>query len=109
PSEEDGNDTILMPRNFRIAVAYRLGVCKQTIDQSGDHATCCTHSGDLIVRHNAVRNFVNRVATDALLSPLEKRGILGETSGDARGTSPYRCGPQARAWPSTSPSPARWP
>jgi hypothetical protein len=93
PSEEDGNDTILRPRNFRIAVAYRLGVpvlaesiscpmCKQTIDKSGDHATCCTHSGDLIVRHNAVRNFVNRVATDALLSPfMEKRGILGETSG----------------------------
>src|SRR5690348_14630980 len=26
PSEEDGRDTILKPRNFRIAVAYRLGV-----------------------------------------------------------------------------------
>ena len=26
PSEEDGNDTILRPRNFRVAVAYRLGV-----------------------------------------------------------------------------------
>ena len=47
-----------------------------------DHATCCTHSGDLIVRHNAVRNFVNRIASDALLSPvMEKKGILGPTSG----------------------------
>ena len=26
PSEDDGNDTILRPRNFQIAVAYRLGV-----------------------------------------------------------------------------------
>ena len=42
PSEEDGNDTVLRPRIFRVAVAYRLGVpllaenipcpmCKQTI------------------------------------------------------------------------------
>ena len=93
PSEEDGNDTVLRPRIFRVAVAYRLGVpllaenipcpmCKQTIDICGDHATCCTHSGDLIVRHNAVRNFVNRIASDALLSPvMEKKGILGPTSG----------------------------
>ena len=37
PSEEDGNDTVLRPRNFRVAVAYRLGVpllksaCKPSI------------------------------------------------------------------------------
>ena len=54
----------------------------QTINVYGDHATCCTFSGDLIVRHNAIRNFVNRIASDALLSPvLEKQGILGPTSG----------------------------
>ena len=55
PSEEDGNDTVLRPRNFRIAVAYRLGVpllkdpipcpkCMQTINVHGDHATCCHFS-----------------------------------------------------------------
>ena len=93
PSEEDGNDTILRPRNFRVAVAYRLGVpvlndnilcplCTQTIDKLGDHATCCTKSGDLIVRHNCMRNFIQRIATDGVLSPvLEKKGILGPTSG----------------------------
>jgi hypothetical protein len=93
PSEEDGNDTILRPRNFRIAVAYRLGLpvlnnnipcpmCMQTIDKLGDHATCCSKSGDLIVRHNSVRNLVDRIATDGLLSPImEKKGILGPTSG----------------------------
>jgi len=93
PSEADGNDTILRPRVFRIAVAYRLGVpllnddipcpmCKQTIDKFGDHATCCTTSGDLITRHNSLRNFVNRIAEDGMLSPImEKQGILGPTSG----------------------------
>jgi hypothetical protein len=93
PSEDDGNDTVLRPRTFRTAIAYRLGVpvlnekiscpmCMQTIDRLGDHATCCTKSGDLIVRHNSIRNLIDRVATDANLSPvMEKKGILGPTSG----------------------------
>ena len=45
PSDEDGKDTLLRPRNFRIAVAYRLGMkvldeeipcplCKQIINTS---------------------------------------------------------------------------
>ena len=93
PSEEDGNDTVLRPRNFRISVAYRLGIpvlndnipcplCKQTIDIHGDHAMCCTRSGDRIVRHNSIRNFVDRIASDGMLAPvMEKQGILGPTSG----------------------------
>ena len=37
---------------------------------------------DLIVRHNCMRNFIERIATDGVLSPvLEKKGILGPTSG----------------------------
>jgi hypothetical protein len=63
PSDEDGKDCLLRPRNFQIAVAYRLGVplmdqeilcrlCMQPIDIFGDHATCCTNSGDVIIRHN---------------------------------------------------------
>ena len=46
----------------------------------GDHATCCTTSGDLIVRHNSLRNLVDQVASVGGLSPfLEKAGFL--TSG----------------------------
>ena len=52
PSDEDGKETLLRPRNFQIAVAYRLGIpvlnqeipcplCKQPINKFGDHATCC--------------------------------------------------------------------
>ena len=93
PSNEDGNDTILRPRVFRTAVLYRLGVpvlnneilcplCMQPINVYGDHATCCAKSGDLIIRHNALRNLVNAIASDGVLNPvLEKKGILGPTSG----------------------------
>ena len=93
PSEEDGKDTILRPRVFRTAIKYRLGVpvlsneilcplCTQTITVYGDHATCCAKSGDLITRHNTLRNWVNGIARDGLLNPvLEKKGILGPTSG----------------------------
>jgi hypothetical protein len=54
----------------------------QPINTYGDHATCCTKSGDLIIRHNTLRNLVDSIARDGLLSPiLEKQGILGPTTG----------------------------
>ena len=56
PSNEDGFDTVMAPKVFRVAVAYRLGVqvvplgiscprCMQTIDVLGDHASCCEERG----------------------------------------------------------------
>jgi len=93
PSQHDGFDTVLRPKTFRTAVRYRLGIpillkeiscplCMQTIDVYGDHATCCSKAGDLIVRHNAMRNLVNEIAEDGKLSPvLEKKGILGDANG----------------------------
>ncbi len=93
PSEEDGRDCLLKPRLFRIAVAYRLGLavltseipcplCMQLINVYGDHATCCAKNGDLVIRHNALRNLVYSIASDGLLKPvLEKQGILGPTTG----------------------------
>jgi hypothetical protein len=93
PSEEDGKDCLMKPRQYRVAVAYRLGLpvlkneipcplCMQPINVYGDHATCCAKNGDLVVRHNAIRNFVYSVSSDGLLQPqLEKQGILGPTTG----------------------------
>ena len=87
----------MRPRNFRIAVAYRLGMnvldeeiscplCKQLIGEFGDHAICYTKSGDLIIRHNSMRNLIEDFASDGMLSPvLEKEGILGNTSGPTSG------------------------
>ena len=57
PSDEDGKDTLLRPRLFRTAVAYRLGIalvneeipcplCQQPINIFGDHAVCCTNQAD---------------------------------------------------------------
>ena len=52
------------------------------MDIYGDHATCCKKGGDLITRHNSIRDLCDRIATEALLSPvMEKKGILGPTSG----------------------------
>jgi hypothetical protein len=95
-SNQDGTDTIMRPRNFTTAVAYRLGMpvlvseipcplCKQPIDIYGDHATCCKVGGDLITRHNSIRDLCDRIASEALLAPvLEKKGILGPTAAAPR-------------------------
>src|SRR5882757_4163249 len=84
--DTDGKEALLRPRNFPIAIAYRLGVpvgsrnplplCKQPINIFGDHATCCAKKGDVIIRHNSLRNLIDSIGTDALLSPvMEKKGI----------------------------------
>jgi hypothetical protein len=90
PSTLDGNDTVMRPRNFRVAVAMRLGLavldeekscslCMQTIDVFGDHAACCAMSSDRIHRHNRVRNLLDKIAQEGMLSPvMEKKGILGD-------------------------------
>ena len=50
----------------------------QPINKFGDHATCCAKSGDIIIRHNNIRNLIDDIGTDAKLSlVLEKEGILG--------------------------------
>ena len=93
PSIRDGLDTVMRPRNFQVAVAMRLGLpvldeekscslCMQTIDVFGDHAACCAVSSDRIHRHNRVRNLLDRIAQEGMLSPvMEKKGILGHQDG----------------------------
>jgi hypothetical protein len=57
-------------------------LCMQTIDKYGDHATCCSRKGELVIRHNGLRDLVHLVAKEGLLNPqLEKQGILGPTTG----------------------------
>ena len=54
----------------------------QTIDVFGDHAACCAVSSDRIHRHNRVRNLLDRIAQEGMLSPvMEKKGILGHKDG----------------------------
>jgi len=112
PSDDDGKDTILPPRNFRIAVAYRLGVtvinkeipcplCTQLINTFGDHATCCTKSGDLIIRHNS------RIGTTRVLAAMDsclqflKRKVFGVTQlADDLEMLPSSDGQNQRDWQS---------
>jgi hypothetical protein len=93
PSSLDGTDTLIRPRAFRVACRLRLGIpiwregascpcCMQTLDIYGDHAVCCNTGGDLIVRHNRVRDLVDKFAREGHLSPvMEKKGILGDAPG----------------------------
>jgi len=96
PSCTDGKDAILPPKIYRTAVARLLGqpvystsapcpFCKQTMDIYGDHSVCCSKTGDLITRHNRLRNLVFKLADIGLLSPeMEKLGLLGETDRSRR-------------------------
>ena len=90
PSATDGRDTILPPLVFVTAVQRLLGLpvyrennttcplCMQTMDKFGDHALCCKRTGDIISRHNKVRNWVYKLSDVARLAPeMEKLGLLG--------------------------------
>ena len=94
PSNDDDKGARIRPHLFRTAVQYRLGVpllkeeidcpvCMQKkIDITGDHATCCSRTGDLVSRHNALRDMVDNLASQGMLSPaMEKKGILGSQLG----------------------------
>ena len=55
------------------------------MDVYGNHTVCCRKSGDLITRHNRVRDLIAEFARVGLLSPeLEKMGLLGPTERSSR-------------------------
>lgn len=105
PSLVDGKDTVMSPRVYLTSVRRLLGLpvlsapvpcpfCKQTMDLLGDHALCCKRSGDMITRHNRIRNLVAHFADVGLLSPeLEKMGLLGPGDRSSRrpGDVSFKC------------------
>lgn len=90
----DHPDRIISPAHFRLITKRWLGIpllvsevrvscpfCKQSICQHGDHAACCKSKGDIITRHNRMRDVVDLICKDGLLNPQkEKAGILGDNS-----------------------------
>ena len=86
----------MQPHNFQTAIFVRLGVpvvseevncsmCMQNFDFMGDHASCCAKNSDLIIRHNRIRNLLNKICTEGQLSPvMEKKGILGDSDKPGR-------------------------
>jgi len=105
---------VMRPRNFHVAVAMRLGLpvleeekscslCMQTIDVFGDHAACCTKSADRIHRHNRVRNLIDKICHEGMLSPvMEKKGLLGDVDGRRPVMLQFQFGGPTKASPSTS-------
>ena len=63
-----------------------LALCALSLLSNLSLATGCAKSGDIIIRHNSLRNLIDSIGTDAKLSPvLEKEGILCNTTGRRRG------------------------
>jgi len=91
PSIPNGFENVIQPRAFQISAMRLLNHpistsptlcarCKQSNDIYGDHAVCCKLGGDIITRHNRLRDVVAAVAEEGGLNPiLEKKGILGHT------------------------------
>ena len=83
----------LQPNEFRAALKYRLGVplydsdrrcpyCKSAIlDIFGDHAVSCHGRGDIISRHDRVRDTTMTACPSANLSPVcEQKHLLPENN-----------------------------
>jgi hypothetical protein len=78
-------------------------LCMQTIDVFGDHAACCPKSSDRIHRHNRVRNLLDKICQEGMLSPvMEKKGLLGV--GVDQEMSRFQSGGPTKASPSMSQS-----
>ena len=83
-----GFDTLLTNSCLSDSLKFRLGVdlmageshcslCKQVMDSRGHHAVACNCGGDIVTRHNDLRNTVYREARKAGFKPeLEKQGLL---------------------------------
>ena len=78
---------------FRVALKYRLGVklyenerkcpfCKSgTLDVMGDHAVSCHGCGDMISRHDRIRDKIISACSGALLSPIcEQKSLLPDNN-----------------------------
>ena len=77
----------LRPREFTVAVKYRLGVrvytesgpctaCGEDSDVYGDHAVGCGSEGERIFRHNILRDAIHQTAKQASLAPAKEQSAL---------------------------------
>jgi hypothetical protein len=84
-------DIILTESQFATILAYRLGVdleqhqprlcrfCGAVRDLLGRHDQSCTAGGDIVFRHNGLRDLLYNLALRALADPeIERAGLLSE-------------------------------
>jgi hypothetical protein len=86
-------NTFFTDAEFRFSCLHWLGaditpvntscmVCTQPITPKASHTVKCLSRGDIIIRHNALRDTFFNIASTACLAPcLEKSGILGDLPG----------------------------
>ncbi len=85
-----GPKTVMASSAFRISLKRRLGIpmleqptfcgfCNSYLDTHADHAIVCKNKGNLIRRHNVMRNTVFQIGVLAKIGPsMEKKGIIGD-------------------------------
>src|ERR1700679_1762591 len=57
-------------------------VCTTNLTPKASHTVKCRESGDMISRHNAIRDIIANLASTACLAPIrEKAGLLGDVPG----------------------------
>ena len=91
----------LSSNEFRVVLKYRLGVklyenerkcpfCKSgTLDVMGDHAVSCHGRGDMISRHDRIRDRIISASSGALLSPIsEQKSLLPDNNSRPRDILP---------------------
>ena len=58
--------------------------CKQKgLDEYGDHALSCKYTGDVIGRHDAVRDALDEIAKEAGFQCFKEVGVMRDRMGDA--------------------------
>ena len=72
-------------------------LCMQTIDVFGDHAACCAVSSDRIHRHNRVRNLLDRIAQEGMLSPVMEKKAFSVIKTVAEAMSQFLFGAPTKA------------
>ena len=62
---------------------FYCGACKQkTLDEYGDHALSCKYMGDVIGRHDAVRDALDEIAKEAGFQCFKEVGVMRDRMGD---------------------------
>ena len=74
----------LEPSEFQVAIKWWLGIpvaqgqccsqCNAALDAYGHHALCCKLGGDVVSRHNRLRDIFNDFCHSACLAPQLKMG-----------------------------------
>jgi hypothetical protein len=65
-----------------VSTNTKCGTCNTPLSPTASHTLKCRHGGDIISRHNRIRDVVYALASAGALAPkLEKSHILGDTPG----------------------------